>query len=283
MDNVWTEKEYEISLGYYYFFYLKHAGTKHLKLFVEAFNKENGENRSFASMSRRFGNYDAFNPERKNAGLNNGGKTCEAMWKKYFGTEEIPVPSQHLIHTISVFIKRYFRDDPLYDAFLAAHPTDSKKTPIEIDDEDEVTNSDAVVEEPNLIPIYKPEPIPVAEQTSSTKIKRNKLISQRAIQISHFHCDLDENHTSFISKNGQPYMEAHHLIPLACQNNGLFEHSLDVIANIVCLCPTCHRKLHHGKEIKQDLKILYDKRKQKLSASGIDVSFETLLELYGDK
>jgi 5-methylcytosine-specific restriction protein A len=73
-------------------------------------------------------------------------------------------------------------------------------------------------------------------------------------------------------------MEAHHLIPLSTQD--YFEYSLDVDANIVCLCPTCHRKLHYGNSIKDDLKRLYDLRIKRLKQSGIDISFGELLKLY---
>ena len=73
-------------------------------------------------------------------------------------------------------------------------------------------------------------------------------------------------------------MEAHHLIPMSAQND--FENSLDVDANIVCLCPNCHRKLHYGNQIDEELKILYEKRKELLNKSGIMISFEDLIKYY---
>ncbi len=73
-------------------------------------------------------------------------------------------------------------------------------------------------------------------------------------------------------------MEAHHLVPL--QKQELFKTSLDVDANIVCLCPLCHRKLHYGKDIREELKKLFDTRKELLEKSGIVISFEKLLSFY---
>ena len=73
-------------------------------------------------------------------------------------------------------------------------------------------------------------------------------------------------------------MEAHHIIPLSAHEQ--FEYNLDVDANIVSLCPNCHRKLHFGRDIKIELKKLYDLRKDKLIKSGINISFEKLLDLY---
>lgn len=50
-------------------------------------------------------------------------------------------------------------------------------------------------------------------------------------------CDLCEQPTPFIKKNGEPYLESHHIVPLA-QNGD------DTIENTVALCPNCHRKMH---------------------------------------
>jgi len=39
-------------------------------------------------------------------------------------------------------------------------------------------------------------------------------------------------------------MEAHHLLPISLQKN--LETNLDLLDNIYCLCPFCHRALHHA-------------------------------------
>ena len=38
----------------------------------------------------------------------------------------------------------------------------------------------------------------------------------------------------------------HHLIPLRMQHD--FENSLDVVGNIVSICPNCHRLIHYGRD-----------------------------------
>lgn len=73
-------------------------------------------------------------------------------------------------------------------------------------------------------------------------------------------------------------MAAHHLIPLSTQD--YFDFSLDIDANIVCLCPNCHRKLHYGNNITRDLIKLYEDRINYLRLSGIDISFDELIQLY---
>ncbi|MGL4999965.1 MAG: HNH endonuclease [Cetobacterium sp.] len=47
------------------------------------------------------------------------------------------------------------------------------------------------------------------------------------------------------------YMEAHHLIPMNAQDS--FKNSLDVLGNVVSLCPNCHRMIHHGDEVSKNI------------------------------
>lgn len=57
-----------------------------------------------------------------------------------------------------------------------------------------------------------------------------------------------------------PYLEAHHLVPISLQKS--LETNLDLLDNIYCLCPFCHRAIHHA-EIectKQIIDRLIDKR-----------------------
>jgi len=76
--------------------------------------------------------------------------------------------------------------------------------------------------------------------------KRDPAIAAEALRLAIFKCEINTSHQTFISNvKGQPYLEAHHLIPIG--NQGSYPFSLDVTANIVALCPNCHRRLHHGK------------------------------------
>ena len=42
----------------------------------------------------------------------------------------------------------------------------------------------------------------------------------------------------------------------------------------------CHRKLHHGNDIQQELLKLFINRVGPLKKSGIDISFEQLIKYY---
>ena len=75
-------------------------------------------------------------------------------------------------------------------------------------------------------------------------------------------------------------MEGHHLLPLSQQHN--FKTSLDVYANIICLCPICHRLLHFGtdKDRIQAISKLYEKREFRLENSGIKITKNDAIELF---
>ena len=50
-------------------------------------------------------------------------------------------------------------------------------------------------------------------------------------------CQLCQSHAPFITKQGDPFLETHHIIPLG-------QNGKDTIDNTVALCPNCHRKMH---------------------------------------
>jgi len=110
---------------------------------------------------------------------------------------------------------------------------------------------------------------------------RNPNIAAAALANTEFKCELDANHATFISSaKNLPYVEAHHLVPMSQQP--LYPFSLDVTANIVALCPMCHKLLHHAqpKNKRGHLLKLLRLRQDKLQEKGISVSAETLLGYY---
>ncbi|WP_447212985.1 HNH endonuclease [Bacillus cereus] len=88
-------------------------------------------------------------------------------------------------------------------------------------------------------------------------------------------------HLTFVSAvTGSNFVEAHHLIPMSLQSK--FRWSLDVLGNIVSLCPNCHRMIHHANKADKHLLIekLYSLRKQALIDFGIDIPIYELLVAY---
>jgi hypothetical protein len=116
---------------------------------------------------------------------------------------------------------------------------------------------------------------------TSEKYLSNPLRTRNAIWNADFKCEINSNHTTFINKKTQkPYMEAHHLIPMNKQ--WAFEFDIDVPENILCLCPTCHKKIHLAED-GQKLEILqqaFYRKKDDLPERGISIDFEALCAFY---
>lgn len=127
--------------------------------------------------------------------------------------------------------------------------------------------------------------MPKAKQEKRNNVSnvysRSNLVAKRAIVLAGYYCEIDKNHKTFTSKyNDSPYVEVHHLIPMEHQDN--FDYSVDTEANIISLCPTCHKKMHHGcfEDIIKDIKKLYNMRKERLKKSGIILTYNDLEKLY---
>jgi len=110
---------------------------------------------------------------------------------------------------------------------------------------------------------------------------RNPKYANESIASAHYLCEFDKSHQHFISKfSHKNYVEAHHLIPISCQDR--FHNSLDIHANIVSLCLICHKKIHYGlfDDKKELLDELFDSRKGRLLASGIEINITRLYSYY---
>ncbi|MCD8307337.1 MAG: hypothetical protein LUD51_03805 [Clostridia bacterium] len=122
-----------------------------------------------------------------------------------------------------------------------------------------------------VMDIEVPRPNKVTGSTSSWV--RNGLVKRQAMQSVEYICEVNPAHTTFIQQGtSHPYMEGHHLIAMSLQ--GQFDTSLDSYANIVCLCPICHRLMHYGRpcDKKEPLDKIYADRADRLANTGIRLS-----------
>ncbi|MFC4559384.1 hypothetical protein ACFO3D_14395 [Virgibacillus kekensis] len=152
-----------------------------------------------------------------------------------------------------------------------------------LDDNDLVDAIENIEIEKSKVTPYFSEPkekLPLkASGQGSFTYPRNLKVAINALKRAEFKCEFDNRHKSFIRKrDGNPYTEPHHLIPLSFHNN--FPYSLDIEQNIVSLCSHCHNLLHYGKDFEVVLKKLYDDRKDLLKEAGIVITFEQLLSCY---
>ncbi len=120
----------------------------------------------------------------------------------------------------------------------------------------------------------------------SKAVSKNPRFAKLALLHAGFRCAGDSSHTTFMTAKGVPYMEGHHLIPCTYTNAARFweecERNIDCEQNIVCLCPTCHRKVHFGSKEEREsiLKIIFKGQKDRLESAGLVITFDELLRLY---
>lgn len=110
--------------------------------------------------------------------------------------------------------------------------------------------------------------------------KRSGIIKKQSIESAGYICEIDSSHVTFTAESTRSqYMEGHHAIPINKQNH--FKNSIDIYANIICLCPTCHRLLHYG--LKRDkisvLNQIYEERINRLINSGIKINKKDFVEI----
>lgn len=128
----------------------------------------------------------------------------------------------------------------------------------------------------------KERPEPTVNKGGQKQWTRNAVTASKALMFSNYTCEMDPSHGTFISKStNMPYMESHHLIPMAKQED--FPYDLDQLANLISLCPVCHRLIHLGKDEEKEklLRTLFDKRRERLENIGIEITFTDLKRVYG--
>lgn len=158
---------------------------------------------------------------------------------------------------------------------------------MENDKEEEVFQKDieeVLKSKPNIIIEEETSirPDPIEAKNGLKRWPRDSEIAANAIKKANYQCEIDSKHETFISyKTKQPYMEAHHLVPMKYQKE--FSNNIDKMANIKSLCPICHRKIHSGiPSEKEELIVkLYNQSKEELKGVGIIIDLPQLKKIYG--
>ena len=129
---------------------------------------------------------------------------------------------------------------------------------------------------------YTNQPKPKGDKGIISDVKsfeRDAKVALNALKLANYCCELNPKHKTFNrKKDGLPYTEAHHLIPMKFSDD--FEYSLDIEENVISLCSHCHNQIHYGEDWEEILKALYNQRKEMLELVGLKVSYEKLKEYY---
>ncbi len=78
---------------------------------------------------------------------------------------------------------------------------------------------------------------PEVRETKTKQYKRSAFVAAYAKRRAGQYCELCGETAPFLDRDGNPYLEIHHVVWLS-------EGGADSIDNTVALCPNCHRKMH---------------------------------------
>lgn len=164
--------------------------------------------------------------------LKNGSVICTAM--PYGTVSSIEESFISLINTFQYpagiklqFLDGRYRYRPNGDFMIAIY----------YDSSDEVFDPNCSFEELRRKAIQHSSSGEIRCRKSTNTYIRDRYISEYARRRAKGICQLCEEPAPFNDKNGEPFLEVHHVIPLAEGGN-------DSLENTVAICPNCHRKMH---------------------------------------
>jgi 5-methylcytosine-specific restriction enzyme A len=113
--------------------------------------------------------------------------------------------------------------------------------------------SEKVLREVPLQP-YRVAPVgeaqPEAFLTEVQRYARMGTVRGNVLALAGGRCEACDKPAPFNGADDQPFLEVHHVRPLAQQGS-------DTVANAVALCPNCHRAAHHSKDALALIERLY--------------------------
>lgn len=78
---------------------------------------------------------------------------------------------------------------------------------------------------------------PAMVSSIATSYVRDPAVKAWVLQAAQGRCEACDAPAPFVGNDGLPYLEVHHVMPLA-------SHGSDTTTNAVALCPNCHRRCH---------------------------------------
>jgi len=103
--------------------------------------------------------------------------------------------------------------------------------------------------------------------SSTDQFVRDAAVVAYVLREAGGRCECCMNPAPFAKRSGVPYLEVHHVLPLASGGS-------DRTSNAVAVCPNCHRELHHGIKAVDIVERLYSRierlvREQAVAQPGV--------------
>ena len=104
---------------------------------------------------------------------------------------------------------------------------------------------------------------PAQLTTTTTSFVRDPAVKRWVLDAANGMCEGCCLPAPFLDRDGRPYLEVHHVLPLS--GNGS-----DRVSNAVALCPNCHRRCHFGGDRDEFRLSLYERiTRLKIEVTGI--------------
>ena len=87
----------------------------------------------------------------------------------------------------------------------------------------------------------KAKKLPEKKESNYSQVERLKIIKAYALIRANGYCEGCKQEAPFLKRNGDPYLEVHHVIELSNQGS-------DSPDNVIALCPNCHARVTHGQD-----------------------------------
>jgi len=93
---------------------------------------------------------------------------------------------------------------------------------------------------------------PEKHEATSTGFVRDAAVVAYVLVGAQGKCESCQQNAPFTKESGDPFLEVHHVKPLA-------EGGSDTVSNAIAACPNCHRELHHGVNKKSLKELIYSR------------------------
>ena len=186
-------------------------------------------NRTASGVYNKVMNFRALDPTDDRAGLTGASETDRLVWSTFFDASASKIDIEKLAGEVS---RLGLRLDGTGPAAAPAVPDVPKANGTL----DELLRRYAVAASRNVFSSRPPEVL-----TERRTFERNPLIPEIARLFAGSRCEVPGCLTrTFTTERGDNFCEVHHVVPLA-------EGGVDLLENVICLCPVHHREAHHGR------------------------------------